>query len=127
MEGLAKSAELPKQADKKDNVGKSDADSFAIKYPWSDIPYEVFNHFDIDMFKADDKTINEIRDIYRYIQNELPKDNQSIGDVLIRLSEMRRSLGIPRFHEKAWNKLYNYVRISSNIKELEKQREALRV
>lgn len=83
------------------------------------VPLTLVEYFDVDIRAMSDKTVKQINEIYEF----LPDGN--MGDKLVELRKVERKLGQPTLSETRYGRIWNYLKISRNIGNLKKQREAL--
>lgn len=88
---------------------------------YANVPVDYFHYFDIPMGGgADDKTLERLREIHAWAREKGTK-----GEQMSSLRELERKLGVPHATEKRYNRVWNWVRISNSIKDLELQRDSL--
>lgn len=114
MTGLAKSSEIPKAVDitfEKSGIS-----------PINDIaPIELYDYFDIEYKNSDDQTKKQIKDIYKFLR----KDNEDMSNVYSKLTDIAIKLGYPNFNETRHGKIWSYLKINSQIFDLQKRKELM--
>lgn len=84
------------------------------------VPLEIIRYFDVDIRSMDSNTVRQLKDIY-----ELSNDsNETIGDSLLKIKDIDMRLGYPSYGNR-FSKVWNYLKITKNIGDLDKQRQAL--
>lgn len=114
---LAKTApvETPKQET------KPTLDQPNISAGWEGVPLSLYDHFNVDIRFIDDKTIDEMREIYAWAK----EGSEDFGDVLRNIGRLELKLGQPLVGDKMHTKLYNWIKIEKNMQSLKKQRQVL--
>jgi len=84
-----------------------------IDYP------QLTEYFNVE--SATDAQKDKIATIFDYFADE----SKSIGDLLYKMRILESRLGSPLVGESRLQKMYNYVRITNDIKDKEKQRDSL--
>lgn len=82
------------------------------------VPISVIRYFGIDTRKIDNKDKEQLKEIYIFI-----KDNPN-GLYTI-LSNIERKLGAPSLGETRFGRIWNYLKLTNQIDNLEKDRKAL--
>jgi hypothetical protein len=78
----------------------------------------------IDYFNVDSPT-NAQREKMATIFDYFADESKTIGELLYNMRILESRLGSPALGESRLQKMYNYIRITSDIKDKEKQRDAL--
>lgn len=117
-QGLAKAAPSPTQEAIPTQTGPIEQ---AFMEPlWAGVPMSVLRHFGLDL-KADESTLSQVREVYRMVDVE----DKTPGKVLQKLSDLEVQMGVPRIGETRYGRLYNYLRMGSAIKDMQRQQGAL--
>lgn len=90
-------------------------------FEYNGVPVDFFRHFDLDMSKAGEKELQKLRDIYAWSKS----DTESLGDALVKVSRIESQLGLGGF-DKMYNKVWNWVRITTQMEDLNNRRESMR-
>lgn len=118
MEGLAKSA--PSNAPVTVNISK---ESPAISAMMLDgAPIELYNYFDVEYSNTPDKDKKQLREIFDLIKSE----TGDMAGVFKKLTDVSIKLGAPSFNETKHGKVWSYLKIASQINELQNRQELLR-
>jgi hypothetical protein len=83
------------------------------------VPLEIINHFDVDVRAMDNRTQGRLQDIVKFLPGE------KLGDKLISLRDVERKLGAPAHGETRYGRVWNWLKVTSRIDDLVKQREAI--
>lgn len=83
------------------------------------VPFEVYRYFNISPAEAKRDDMRQIKEIFSWAN----KDKSHISDSLFSLRQLENKLGAPNIGETRYSKLYNWVRVSSIVSELESDRE----
>lgn len=110
MEQMAKSAEVATTQP----VGHADA---SIPLVFDGIPFEVYQHFGLDIREASDVKEN-LKEICHICQG------MSIGDMLIRLRNIESIKGLTHRTDKI-PQIWRYLKLTRQIEELNKQRASI--
>lgn len=84
-----------------------------IDYP------QLIDYFNLE--SPTDAQREKLRDIFDYFANE----TKTIGELLYNMRILESRLGSPALGESRLQKMYNYIKITNNIKDQEQQRDAL--
>lgn len=84
-----------------------------IDYP------QLTDYFNFE--SATDAQKDKIATIFEYFADE----SKSLGDLMYKMRILESRLGSPAVGESRLQKMYNYVRITNDIKDKEHQRDAL--
>lgn len=84
------------------------------------IPVDYYGHFGIDLNRATEKQ----REKMAYMSKWLSEKHETLGDRLLELRKLEGRIGMTGTDSRI-DKVYRYMRLSDNIKDLEKQRQAL--
>jgi hypothetical protein len=93
-------------------------------YVFDGVPIDCYRYFSIDLGSQSDKELKKIKDIYEWSKSKC--DEPTIGNIVEKISKLEKQLGAPRIGEKSWDKVWQWVKLSRNIDDLDKQRETLR-
>ncbi len=91
---------------------------------YGNIPVDMFRYFSIDMGKVGNRDLKYLDDITAHARKSCA-EGSSIGDILAYIGKIERGLSPTHFSESRLAKLWNWVKLSDNIVDLEKRREAL--
>ena len=84
------------------------------------VPMDMYAYFGLDMHRVGQSTKDKLRDIFEWSRGESP----SLGEALIKVRDLESQLGSGGYETK-YDKMWRYIRLSQNIKELDKRRESL--
>jgi len=116
---IAKSApQQPKEAPAAPQAHTEPVNAFE----YDGVPVDVFRVLDLNASMIPHKDIDKLKVIYDWAK----KDSESLGDTLIKISRIRMQLGSPAVGQGYHDKIYNWVRLTQSIEDLDKRREALR-
>jgi len=118
--GLAKTAEdvKPKTVSQPEPVNVESA------FIYDGIPIDIARYFNEDVFNLPNKEKDKVVDIYNWAKERVGSEG-TLGDVMMRISTLERQLGSPALGEKRYDKMWNWVKLSFNIEDLDKRRKAL--
>ena len=120
---LAKSApsEVPDSATDSNltEISNNPQQSFTV----DNLPIDLARYFSVNPFKADDKSKKQLTDILKWSQPE--GEDLSLGDVLQKLRKLEQRLGTPTSGETRQDKVWNYLKMDSYVKEARKRRDSL--
>lgn len=114
---LAKSAPQPETPQQTPQV--SPLPEMSNVQGFEGIPFEVYRFFNVSPSTTKSDDIKQIKEIYRWSANE----SAGIGDAMYKLHTLEGKLGSPSFGETRHTKMYNWIRVSNIVGELEKDRE----
>ena len=118
MEGLAKSAPVSVPA----TVSIRSESPAISSFMFNDTPIEVYDYFDVNYNEAEDKDKRQLKDIF----NMLKSESGDMAGVFKKLTDVSIKLGVPAFNETKHGKIWSYLKISSQINELQKRQDLLR-
>lgn len=118
--GLAKSAEASIPASPVTHAETPKNSSISNEVTFMGVPTTYYTYFNVDMGRIEGAD----REKLGFINGWLGESTSSLGDRLIKLKEIERKIGMSGFDSRI-SKVYNYMRISSQISDFEKQRKAL--
>lgn len=84
-----------------------------IDYP------QLIDYFNLE--SPTDAQKDKIATIFEYFADEA----DSLGDLMYKMRILESRLGSPALGESRLQKMYNYIKITNNIKDQEQQRDAL--
>lgn len=84
------------------------------------VPYDIYAKFGVD-FNASVQTKDRLREIYEWAKD----GSETIGDALMKISDLESQLGYSGF-DKLHDKMWNYIRLDKHVKELEKRKQSMR-
>ena len=88
---------------------------------YAKVPVDLFHFFGVPMTNStDDVTMDRLSDINEYL-----KDKGSMGSKMAELQKIERKLGSTHATEHRHNRVWNHIRLSYQIKDLEKRRDSL--
>jgi hypothetical protein len=120
--GLAKTAEQPKKETPQEPTPALSEAMGTIE--WAGVPVDLFRFFNVDLGTTPQDDIKELKDIYDWAK--LKCDEPTIGNILQKISSLETQLGSPNLGEKRFSKMWVWVKMSKQIDDLDKRREALR-
>jgi hypothetical protein len=85
-----------------------------------EVPYPALK----DYFNVDEVTDGQ-KDKFEVIWKYFGDEADGVGDLLYKMRQLENRLGSPAIGESRLTKMYNYVKISAQIKDAEKQRDSL--
>jgi len=91
---------------------------------WEDVPIDVFRHLSIDLGTVQTKEVGKIRDIFNWAKERC--EDPTMGNILLRISNMENKLGAPARDEKRWDKMWRFIKLQKQIDDLGKRQHALR-
>lgn len=86
---------------------------------YAGVPIDLFRFFDKDTGKVGETELKRLGEINSMLEG-------SVGDKMAMLSKYERELGVRHFSESRINRLWNYLKMGSQINELTKKRDALK-
>lgn len=89
-------------------------------------PYDVYALFNTDPFKTEEADKAKLLEIYQYASSKVPENYRTLGNIMMKISELNNSLGAPSIDERSFTKLHTFVKLSRIIDDFDKQRQALR-
>jgi len=118
---LAKSAPTPATAPSVQPSTQQPAPTQAISHieGFEGIPFEVYRFFNVSPSVAKSDDIRQIKEVYRWSA----KEEGGIGDTMVKLRNLEMKLGSPGIGETRYSKMYNWIRVSNIVSELETERE----
>lgn len=84
------------------------------------VPLELMEFFTLDMKDLNDSTARKINDIYTFLKPKV----KSMGELLMEIRRVERKIGAPALTETRYGKVWNWLKLSNRINDLEKQRKA---
>ena len=91
---------------------------------WEGVPVDVIRMFNVEIGTVHQKDIEKLKDICSWADSKC--EEKTIGNIMQKISTLERQLGSPALSEKRWDKIWNWVKISKQIDDLDKRRESLR-
>lgn len=123
MQGLAKTSETPSKP--APNTPFKDAVTSMNDWgSYKELPLTFYRYFGVDFGKVDSKTHTELNDVYNYVKTQ--NKTKSMGEILNKVKRLEIKLGAPNVGQSRVSKVWNYVKMSQHINDLEAQREAFR-
>lgn len=86
------------------------------------VPVSVYEFFDAPL-TIPEKEVGKLKVIVDWAKSEV-KDGTE-GDLLLKIRDLRNHLGSPDGFQKQYDKLYNYCKMTMQMREIEKKRDAL--
>lgn len=121
MEGLAKSA--PKVTGDVPDARPQIANGFNTLC-YDTVPIDIYRQFDLDLANVNDKVRGQLKDIFNYAYEA--NEQKSVGNAMTTLRNLEVKLGSPRGGESRIGRIYNWVKLSNQIQDLDLRRNALR-
>lgn len=87
------------------------------------IPIDFIRYFDIDIRNIENRDKSQLQEIYSLLDGA----KRSPSDMLTELRNIQNKLGAPGYHETKFGKIWNYLKITRHINNLEKERKSLEV
>jgi len=81
------------------------------------IPFEVYRFFNVAPSNLESNDFKQIKEVYKWAESE------GLGDSLYKLRTLEMKVGAPSVGETRYTKLYNWVRVSNIVSNLERERE----
>lgn len=94
-------------------------------YEWQGIPIDMFRHFGVELGTVPTKDIAQLKDIVEWAKSK-NADEPSIGNVLQTIAKVQRELGTPALNEKAYSKVWQFVKLQKTIDDMTSRQNALR-
>lgn len=91
---------------------------------WEGVPVDLYRMFSLEMGTLPQKDISQLKDIYEWAKTKC--DEPTIGNVLQKLSRLENELGAPSLGEHRFTKMWTFAKMSKQIEEIDKRRDALR-
>ena len=88
------------------------------------IPVDIYRHFGVEIGHVEDKDVGKLKDILAWAKAKC--EEPTMGNVLSRISSLENQLGQPELGQRRYDKMWNWVRLSRSIDDLDKKRESLR-
>lgn len=88
---------------------------------WRDISPAIWEFFETDPSKLSDKEAEKLKDISKFAFS----DNRSLSEGLRKLREIQIQVGLPRGQEKSYDKIWEFVAIENQVKDLQARQHAL--
>lgn len=87
----------------------------------NDAPIEIIRYFGVDLLTIDEKTREKLKDIYKFCS----KNTNGLGEILMKVKDIERKVKNPvNLYEPLYGRVWNWIKISEQINDLEKQRKA---
>jgi len=86
------------------------------------VPVDLFRTFDLQL-ELPEKDMEKLKDIYEW--SKIGLDEPTIGNSLIKIRNLELRLGSSSMGKEKINKLWNWIRMDMNIKEIRKRQIAL--
>jgi hypothetical protein len=94
-------------------------------FEWQSVPIDVFRHFSVPLETVPAKDIEKLKDITDWAKSRTA-DEPSIGNILQQISKVQRELGSPAINEKAYDKVWRFIKAQKVIDEMTKRQDSLR-
>lgn len=122
MPGLAKSAEVATPSTVTQSPTNTAVQGAMME--WEGVPIDLYRQFNVELGTVPGKEIAKLKDIYEWAKTKC--EEPTIGNILQRINSIENQLGSPALGDKRWDKIWNWVKISRQMDDLDKRREALR-
>jgi hypothetical protein len=119
---IAKSAPAPEVTVKVEPTQATE--SSYSNFQWMDVPIDVYRQFSIELGTIPEREVGKIKDIYEWAKSKC--DEPTIGNIMQKISSLEQQLGSPALGHQRYDKLWNWVKITKQIDDLDKRRDALR-
>ena len=83
------------------------------------VPFEVYRYFNVSPSEAKREEIKQIKDVFSWAN----KDKTHISDSLFSLRQLENKLGSPSIGETRYSKIWNWVRVSNIVDDLQTERD----
>lgn len=93
-------------------------------YEWQGIPIDMFRQFQTDIGTLPTKDVEKLRDISQWAKGKVGPDG-TLGDMLQKVSEIQRRLGAPNAGERAYHKVWEFIKLQRVADEAIKRQEAM--
>jgi len=121
MPGLTKE-QIP-QAPNQSPPSTASLDNLPMESPcWHGVPVEVYRYFNQDIGTTDEKSMNQLKDIYQIAKETT---GGTLEQVLDRINSWELKVGSPSIVETRHSKMWNYVKIQHHINNLLKEQKRL--
>lgn len=120
MSGLAKTAEEVKPVEAVVHPETPKLSSSNGEFNYMGVPVDMFRYFNVDLGKESQAKLEKID----FINGWLKEKSESIGDRLMELRRIENKLGMSGTDSRV-DKIYRYMRLSSNMQEMEKRMKAM--
>lgn len=117
---IAKEAPQP-VITRKENIAPAILD-VAVTHSWENVPIDTIRYFNQDIGTMSQKTIEQLRDIDKWSQQNL--EENTIGNRLQKIRHLESKLGSPALNETKVQKMWNWIKMQTRIDELRKRQEA---
>lgn len=119
--GLAKSAESVQVKAVEHSANPLNTSSSG-ELSYLGVPVDIYGYFGLDLNKASNSQREKMLQINRYVSD----GDATIGDRMMKIRQIERKLGMGGMDSRI-DKIYRYIRLSENIRDLEARRKALEV
>jgi len=92
-------------------------------FQYDGVDLSLYNLFGIDIQHAEETEKGRLREISEWISSDLQE--KSIGNIMSEIRKVEMKLGATPYGEKKLNRIWNYLKVSQKIKDLDLQRKAL--
>lgn len=120
MSGLAKTAEEVKPVEPVVHAEGAKLTSSEGEFNYLGVPVDMFRYFNLDLGKASSSKLEKVD----YINGWLKESNESVGDRLMELRKIENKIGMSGMDSRI-DKVWQYMRLSKNMKEMEKKMKAM--
>jgi len=86
------------------------------------IPLDIYSFFETSSENSNPKEKDKLRDVYEFIKGRC--EEPTLGNILHSLSVMESKLGLGGY-AKRLDRVWNYVRLSRQVDELDKRRKSM--
>lgn len=120
MSGLAKTAEAVKPVEPIVHKEGAKLTSSEGEFNYLGVPVDMYRHFNLDLGKASQAKLEKID----FINGWLKQTQESVGDRLMELRRIESKLGMSGMDSRI-DRVWQYMRLSSNMKEMEKRMKSM--
>lgn len=83
------------------------------------VPFEVYRFFNANPSQIQTDDIKQIKTVYKWSL----EGSNGLGDAVNKIRNLEVKLGQPAVGESRYTKLYNYIRVSDLVRDLENERD----
>jgi hypothetical protein len=119
-------ARTPEQVQETHPVSpRHEAPAGIAAFEWQGIPIDVCRHFNVELGTIPTKDLEQLKEITEWAKLKTA-DEPSIGNILQKIAGVQRQLGTPALNEKAYSKVWQFIKAQRVIDEMTKRQESLR-
>ena len=115
---------VPKPQEAQQEIQTQPIGNPPINFEWEGVPIDIYRNFSIEIGTLPKKETRKLKDIYEWAKTKT--DEPTMGNILQKINTLERELGSPAIDQKRYDKIWEWIKFSLAIDDLEKRREALR-